>query len=144
MEPQFITPDDFENYWGVNLREKLKNNSNPSNKANMFLKRIEIRVMNWIDANTFRVTRWDNLTEFQLEHFRIALLEQAMYVYRNTDLALDSAYDPEKGFIVQSNGNGSSSLKAIEICEPTLRELKLAGLYNLNILNRNRYTKILR
>ena len=25
MEPQFITPDDFENYWGINLREKLDN-----------------------------------------------------------------------------------------------------------------------
>lgn len=139
MEPQFITPDDFENYWGVNLREKLKNNSNPSNKANIFLKRVELRVMNWIDANTFRVTSWDNLSEFQLEHFRIALLEQAMYMYRNTDLALDSAYDPDKGFVAEN-----AKLKAIEICEPTMRELKLAGLYNLNLLNRTRYTRILR
>lgn len=139
MEPQFITPDDFENYWGINLREKLKNNSNPSNKANIFLKRVETRVMNWIDANTFRVTSWDNLTDFQLEHFRIALLEQAMYMYRNTDLALDSAYDPDKGFVAEN-----ARLKAIEICEPCLRELKLAGLYNLNLLNRTRYTRILR
>jgi hypothetical protein len=139
MEPQFISPDDFENYWGINLREKLKDNSNSSNKANIFLKRVELRVINWIDSNTFRVTSWDNLTDFQLEHFRIALLEQAMYIYRNSDLALDSAYDPEKGFVAE---NGK--LKAIEICEPCLRELKLAGLYNLNILNRNRYTKIMR
>jgi hypothetical protein len=139
MEPQFITPDDFENYWGINLREKLKDNANSSNKANIFLKRVELRVMNWIDSNTFRVTSWENLTDFQLEHFRIALLEQSMYIYRNSDLALDSAYDPEKGFVAE---NGK--LKAIEICEPCLRELKLAGLYNLNILNRNRYTKILR
>lgn len=139
MEPQFITPDDFENYWGLNLREKLKDNANPSNKANIFLKRVEIRVMNWIDANTFRVTAWDNLSEFQLDHFRIALLEQAMYMYRNTDLALDSAYDPDKGFVAEN-----ARLKAIEICEPCLRELKLAGLYNLNILNRNRYTRILK
>ena len=95
--------------------------------------------MNWIDANTFRVTTWDNLSEFQLDHFRIALLEQAMYMYRNTDLALDSAYDPDKGFVAEN-----ARLKAIEICEPCLRELKLAGLYNLNILNRNRYTRILK
>ena len=77
MEPRFITPDDFENYWGLNLREKLKDNSNSSNKANIFLKRIEDRMISWIDANTFRVTTWDNLTDYQLEHFCIALLEQA-------------------------------------------------------------------
>lgn len=139
MEPQFITIDDFENYWGLNLREKLKDNSNSSNKAGIFLKRIELRVMNWIDSNTFRVTTWDRLTDFQLEHFRIALLEQAMYVYRNTDIALDSGYDPEKGFVADY-----AKLKTLEICEPCLRELKLAGLYNLNVLNRNRYTKILK
>lgn len=139
MEPEFITADDFENYWGLNLREKLKNNSNPSNKVNIFLKRIEIRVKNWIDANTFRVTPWEELTEFQLEHFSIALLEQAMYVYRNSDTALDSGYDPDKGFLI-----GAEKINNIEICEPTKRELKLAGLYNLNILNRNRYTRILR
>ena len=139
MEPRFITPDDFENYWGLNLREKLKDNSNSSNKANIFLKRVEDRVMSWIDANTFRVTTWDNLTEYQLEHFCIALIEQAMYVYRNSDTALDSGYDPERGFI-----SGAERINSIEICEPAKRELKLAGLYNLNILNRNRYTKILR
>ena len=139
MEPKFITIEDFENYWGINLREKLKDNSNSSNKANIFLKRVELRVTNWIDANTFRITTWENLTDFQLEHFKIALLEQAMYIYRNTDLALDSAYDPEKGFVTENE-----RLRRIEICEPTLRELKTAGLYNLNILNRNRYTRILK
>lgn len=139
MEPKFITPDDFENYWGINLIEKLKDNSNSSNKANIFLKRVENRVMSWIDANTFRVTMWDNLTDFQLEHFQNALIEQAMYVYRNSDLALDSGFDTEKGLV-----NGGEKIQSLEICQPCIRELKLAGLYNLNVTNRNRYTRILR
>lgn len=138
MEPKFITPDDFENYWGINLIEKLKDNSNSSNKANIFLKRVENRVISWIDANTFRQTTWDKLTDYQLEHFQNALIEQAMYIYRNSDLALDSGYDTEKGFV-----GGAEKLKTIEICEPCLRELKLAGLYNLTVTNRNRYTRIL-
>ena len=138
MEPRFISSDDFYNYWGIDLIEKLKNNGNPSNKANIFLRRIENNLMAWIDANTFRNLSWYDLSDFQLENFKYALLEQAMYVYRNTDISLDSGYDPEKGIIVSKN-----ELEAITICSPALIFLKLAGLYNLTVTNRMRYTSTL-
>lgn len=139
MEPKFITPADFENYWGINLHSTLKDENNRSNKANMFLKRVENRVISWIDSNTFRNYGWDSLTEYQLEHFQIALLEQAMYIYRNSDLGLDSGYDPDKGFVAEPD-----KIKKVEICEPTIRELKLGGLFNLNIDNHYRYNRLIR
>lgn len=135
FEPKFISASDFYDYWGVDLIEKLKSGGNPSNKVNIFLRRIENNVMAWIDANTFRNVHWDNLSEFQLEQFQYALLEQAMYVYRNSDISLDSGYDPEKGIIVDKG-----ILDNLIICTPALNFLKLAGLYNLNVTNRMRYT----
>ena len=135
FEPKFISASDFYDYWGIDLIEKLKNGGNASNKANIFLRRIENNVMAWIDANTFRNVHWDHLSDFQLEQFQYALLEQAMYVYRNSDISLDSGYDPEKGIIVDRG-----TLDSLIICTPALNFLKLAGLYNLNVTNRMRYT----
>lgn len=134
MEPRFISSDDFYNYWGIDLIEKLKSSGNPSNKANIFLRRIENNLMSWIDANTFRNVSWYDLSDFQLENFKYALLEQAMYIYRNTDISLDSGYDPERGIIVER-----STLDSITVCSTALNFLKTAGLYNLNVTNRLRY-----
>ena len=133
-EPKYVSADDFENYWGVNLNAKLKGD-NYSNKADMFLLRIENRLMNWLDANSFRVYRWDELTEEQLEKFQMAILEQAMYVFKNSDLALDSGYDPDSGIIADYE-----KINSIAICQPTIDLLKSAGLFNLRIYNRRRFT----
>ena len=135
FEPKFISVSDFYDYWGIDLIEKLKNSGNPSNKANIFLRRTENNVMAWIDAKTFRNVHWDHLSDFQLEQFQYALLEQAMYVYRNSDISLDSGYDTEKGIIVDRE-----TLDDLIICIPALNFLKIAGLYNLNVTNRVRYT----
>lgn len=149
MQPEFISTDDFFNYWGINLESKLNTGDNRSNFANMFLKRIEDRVMSWIDANTFRNIPWENLKsdykveneyeqkyiDIQKDYWRKALLEQAMYVFRNGDIGQDSGYDQEKGVIAPSE-----NLQSIEICRPCINFLKCAGLYNHNIQNTFRYT----
>lgn len=133
-EPRFVSADDFENYWGINLSDKLKGD-NFSNKADKFLLRIENRLMNWLDANTFRVYRWDELNDEQLEKFQLAILEQAMYVFKNSDLALDSGYDPDQGIIADYE-----TINKIAICQPTIDLLKTAGLFNLRIYNKRRFT----
>ena len=69
MTPQFVTADDFLTYWGIDLRERLKGNN--SNKADIFLKRIEDRLMKWIDANTFRVFNWDTLKDDYDEYLKM-------------------------------------------------------------------------
>jgi hypothetical protein len=134
LEPRFVSADDFENYWGENLNAKLKGD-NYSNKADKFLLRIENRLMTWLDANTFRVYEWDHLSDFQLENLQLAILEQAMYVFRNSDLALDSGYDPEQGVIADYE-----KINSIAICQPAIDLLKTAGLFNLRITNKRRFT----
>ncbi|MBR3208856.1 MAG: hypothetical protein IKF82_01165 [Bacilli bacterium] len=149
MMPQFVSADDFINYWGLNLSLRLKNDDNLSNKTNIFLSQIEDRLMAWVDANTFRTIPWEyykdeyeykteeerKVAQVRKEAFKKAILNQAMYVYRNSNIGLDSGYDPEKGVIVQSQ-----ELQAIEICRPAIDYLKTAGLYNHVMRNTFRYT----
>lgn len=134
-EARFVTPDDFENYWGTNLNSLLKG-KNYSSKAEIFLKVVEDRLLNWIDANTFRVTQWDELTDFQIEQLQLAILTQAMYVFRNSDISLDSGYDPDSG-IVADRG----TLSGLVVSQAALDFLKTAGLYNHRIRNRRRFTR---
>lgn len=134
--PRFVTPSDFENYWGESLYN-LKSSDNVSNKDNIFLRRIENRLMTWIDANTFRNVPWEDLSDYQVECFQEAILEQAMYVYKNSDIALDSGYDPDKGKVADQD-----FLSSIEICRPAINNIKKAGLYNHVMDNRRRYFRI--
>ena len=126
-EPKFISPSDFYNYWGVDLNSALKSDNNVSNKANTFLKIVEDRLMSWIDSNSFRNTNWDEIWEYDhmLECFQKAILTQAMYVYRNSDIALDSGYDPDSGFVAKKQ-----ELQSIVICEAALNYLREGGLFN--------------
>ena len=41
---KYITADEFREYTGIDLAEELRDTSNPSNKVNAFLKRIEDRM----------------------------------------------------------------------------------------------------
>lgn len=134
MKPKFINSNDFLAYWGLNLEDKLRDDDNPSNKANTFLFRVEQRLMAWIDKNTFRVVDYNHLTPYQLEKFRFALLEQAMYMWRNGDLGQDSGYDQEKGIIVSAD-----TLEEISVCKPALNYIVVSGIYNQKIQNRRRY-----
>ena len=138
-EPKFITPSDFYNYWGLDLNSALKSDNNVSNKANTFLKIVEDRVMSWIDSNSFRNTDWDDVWKYDhmLECLQKALLTQAMYVYRNSDIALDSGYDPDTGFVAKKE-----DIQAVVICEATLNYLREGGLFNQNIAAVRRGLKI--
>lgn len=147
--PQFVSASDFVNYWGLNLDEKLKSDANLSNKTNLFLRQIEDRLMAWIDANTFRIVSWDyfkdgyeykteeekKTAESRKDMWKKAILNQAMYVYRNTNLGLDSGYDPEKGIVISPQ-----ELQGIEICRPAIDLMKSAGLCNHVMRNTFRYT----
>lgn len=134
-EAMFVTPDDFYNYWGIDLNAKLKGD-NYSHKADIFLRIVEDRLLNWIDANTFRVSRWEDITEFQKEKLQLAILTQAMYVYRNSDISLDSGYDPDRGIIATKG-----QLNDLVVCQAAIDFLKTGGLYNQKITNRRRFTR---
>lgn len=135
-KPKFVTVDDFNNYWGKNLRALLSSNDNVSNQAETFLARVEDRLMNWIDNNTFRRLRYEDLTQYQLENFKKAILTQAMYTYKNGDLGLDSGYDMERGKIINRE-----ELVELEVCQAAINYLSNAGLFNLTLKNRRRYIR---
>lgn len=135
--PRFVTPSDFENYTGHNLNYLLKAAENESNKANLFLMDIEETLLARIDATSFRVTDWNNLTDFQLESLQKAIIKQAEYILRNSDLFTDSGYDLEKGEVISID-----KLQRIVICRSSIDLLKNCGLFNQVISNKNRFLSL--
>jgi len=133
--PKFVTVDDFKNYWGMDLRNMLRSDNNDSNQAERFLARVEDRLMQWIDNNTFRRIRYEDLKfrPTQYENWQKAILTQAMYMYKNGDLGMDSGYNSETGIVT-----GQADLKEIEVCQAAINYLSNAGLFNLNVKNRAR------
>ena len=101
-----------------------------------FLKIVEDRLMAWVDSNTARNFAWDELWQYEwaLEHFQKALLEQAMYMYRNSDILMDSGYDPDSGIIAKRE-----DLLKIAVAESAINLLKVGGIFNQVMTNRRRY-----
>ena len=133
-EPRFVKPSDYFNYTGKDLNYILKVDSNESNKANLFLMQIEDRLLARIDTISFRNVRWEDLTPFQLENLQKAIITEADYIIRNSDLFTDSGYDIERGEIISFD-----KLQKISICRTSLDLLKNCGLLNYVIVNRNRF-----
>ena len=133
--PRFVTKDDFFNYTNQDLDDMLQVRGKSSNLSNLFLLRVEDRLMSYVDAETYRLYAWDNLTDRQKELFQKAIIEQAEYILRNSDLFTDSGYDPDKGVIIDSQ-----KLYNIMICRTAINYLKNAGLYNKIVINRLRFT----
>lgn len=132
--PYFVTPYDFFNFWGVNLDSMLKTDDNLSNKSNIFLMRVERKLMSWIDSHTYRIYDWEQLEEYQVDLFQKAILTQAMYMFRNGDIGLDSGYDPEKGILADKK-----VLDSIEVPQEVIDYLIPAGLFNLVVRNKPRF-----
>lgn len=131
--PMFITVDEFDNYWSVNLRDMLRTSANESNQAEMFLARVERRLMAYIDNNTFRRYKYEELCGKQLNAFKEAIVLQAMYVYKNGDIGMDSGYDAERGLVAKR-----AELVELSVCQDAIDVLANAGLWNMSMKNRPR------
>lgn len=131
--PMFITVDEFDNYWSVNLRDMLRTSANESNQAEMFLARVERRLMAYIDNNTFRRYKYEELCGHQLNAFKEAIVLQAMYVYKNGDIGMDSGYDAERGLVAKR-----AELVELSVCQDAIDVLANAGLWNMSMKNRPR------
>lgn len=131
--PKFVTVDDYNNYWGEDLRGMLRDTANSSNKAEAHLARAEDRLMTWIDVNSFRRQRYDKLNDFQLEMWKKAIVTHAKYMFKQGDIANDSGYDMERGIIADAG-----DLNKITISQATLNYLIEAGLFSLVMKNRPR------
>lgn len=135
LQPKFVTVDDYNNYWGENLREILRSyGGNDSYDAERFLARVEIKLMNWIDNRTFRRIRYCDLNPRQLLNFQYALIEQAKYMLKNGDIGLDSGYNPET---LQTAD--SQALEMLRVGNTVIEFLSNAGLFNLTVKDLPRY-----
>lgn len=135
LKTKYITLDEFKEYTGIDLELQLKSDDNPSNTANAFLVRIEKRVESYLDARFYRKVDFEfpKFTDYQKEHYKLALLEQALYVFRNGDISTDSGYDPEKGVVIKNDE------KQDLIIAPNAKDnLILCGLWCRKIKNRAR------
>ena len=123
LQTRFITLDDFQNYFQIDLRLEMGSQE----KAIGFLVRIEDRLETFINsAFNVRITReYPYFTDYQKAHYKLALLEQAIYIFRNSDLSVDSGYDLDRGEI------GKPKDHAIA---PNCKEnLMLCGIWNRNV-----------
>ena len=130
LHTQYIEPSDFQTYFGIDLGAQLKGNANPSDKAYAFLKRIEDRMEAYLNAHFFKNIKveWACMSDYQKEKYRLALLEQALYVFKNGDISVDSGYDPDEGIKISRH-----ALSEITLAPNAKDNLRLAGLWSGHI-----------
>ena len=130
LQTRYITPDDFLEYTGIDLGAKLKGDANPSDKALAFLNRVEVRMEAFLNANFFkRITdEWPCFTDYQKLHYKYALLEQALYVFRNGDISIDSGYEPDEGMKISLKDK-----KDIILAPNAQDQLQLCGLWTRKV-----------
>lgn len=135
LKSKYITLDDFKLFFGIDLEARLKSDDNPSNTANAFLYRIETRLSAYLDSHFYRNIdkEYPEFTDYQKSHYKLALLEQAMYVVRNGDISSDSGYDPEQGVLAKAG-----ELQSITIAPNAKDQLLLCGLWCRKIRNKSR------
>lgn len=135
IRTKYITPDDFRDYFGIDLGMTLKGNANPSDKANAFIKRLEDRMESYLNAHFFKNVsdEWTHFTDFQKEKYRLALLEQAIYVFENGDISVDSGYEPDEGIKITRD-----EVNRLTIAPNAINNLRMTGLWtaHLNIARR--------
>ena len=129
---KYITADEFKEYTGVDLAIELRDTSNPSDKVNAFLKRVEDRMEVFMNSRFFHNVSelYPKFSNFQKEHYKLALIEQAYYIFKNGDIYSDSGYDPEKGIVASKHALGEL------VIAPAARDhLRMTGLWSRHIGN---------
>ena len=129
---KYITPSDYLNYFGEDLELVLPDDDmGDSHKAERFIKQVEDDVAFFLAEKCFKRidTEFPAMTEYQQKLYKMALLNQVKYKSKNGDTGNDSGYEPMQGKIADAE-----YLDGISISKKCLRCLKLAGLYNRNII----------
>lgn len=133
-----VTPDDFKNFFGIDLAYNLRGSDNDSNYPFVFLRLVQDFLIDWCDERGFRRIKFNDLVGMQKEYFQKAVLYQAFYAWKNgaSALGLDSGYDAEKGPVITA-----TDLQRIEVPERVVTLLHKAGMFNLKMKNRPRFNR---
>lgn len=130
LQTKYITLDDFDTYFPEQgpIRELFDGEIN----ALAFLKRIEDRMELFINSNFNRNIdkEYPVFTENMKEHYKKALLEQCAYIIKNSDITVDSGYDPERGEVMNID-----RMKKIALAPNALDHLRMCGLTNRQLNN---------
>ena len=125
LQTKYITLDEFDEYFPEvgPIRVAMGGEQN----ALAWLKRIEDRMETFINSNFNRniEEEYPVFTQNMKEHYKKALLEQAIYIFRNSDISVDSGYDPDKGEVMNLD-----RLKKIALAPNALNHLRMCGLTN--------------
>lgn len=133
LQTKYITKDEFEEYFGINLSSELGGDM----EAIRFIKRVEDRLATFVDSN-FNANidmKYPYFTDYQKYHYKLALLEQCIYIFKNGDISVDSGYDPEKGEVARPERY---------VIAPNCKDnLRLCGIWNRNVPNMSPFWGIL-
>lgn len=129
-----VTLDEFRDYAGIDLSQRLKEDDNSSNTAEAFLLRVGMRMEAYVEANYHRVIEniYPTFTNSQKKNYKLAIIEQALYIFLNGEISTDSGYDPEKGVIASRRALNQIALAPnaknyLMLCGVLTRKLKTKG-----------------
>lgn len=128
LQTKYITLDDFKAFSGIDLREEL----GTEEKACAFLVRLETRLASYCDANFNKNVdrQYPCFTDYQKYHYKLALLEQGIYIFKNSDISVDSGYDLDRGEVISRE-----KIVQLSIAPNCKNELLLCGIWNRNIIS---------
>ena len=120
--PNFVSPDDFMNVTGINLKLELVESDDPANDAERFLRDVEEECLNYLEANfdfnrssLFADTNGLNeackkSVETRIFKFQMGVIEQAKYKIRS--------------------GEEESENSPCPICEKAKLHFRVGGMMN--------------
>ena len=136
LESLNVTPEEFKEYFGIDLEERLAlgfGGGNPSNEQYAYIKRQRVRLNTFIDYY-FGVSGgkigdcYGEPTDYQKFHYKMALLEQIYYTLTNGEISTRSGIDENMDATISQG-----ELEGRSICIEAKRHLVLCGLYNRTI-----------
>lgn len=132
LQTRYITLDEFKEYFDIDLTDEFKT----VNEAQHFIERTTFRLETYVDSkfNANIANKYSNFSNYQKLHYKHALLEQLIYVFRNGDISVDSGYDPERGEIART--------ERYVIAPNAKDELRLCGIWNRNIPNMSSFWQV--
>ena len=133
LQTRRIGEDEFKEYFGIDLSKRLVGADNPSMAAKAFIDRETDRLEAYISARLDKNVEsiYPQLTNFQKKHYKLALLEQVYYVFKNGEISADSGYDVGEG---EKASNGTITIKMVA---PNAKShLIVCGIWNRNIYGR--------
>lgn len=137
-ETVYVTPDDFKNFYGKDLRNMIRSDDNESNEAERFIALVTSHLKAWIDSHSFRKISYDNLNPYRLGQWQRAILSQVYYTYKEgaKALGLASGIDDERGVIIPFE-----VIDQCEVCQAAMNYLLNSGLFSLTMKNRPRFLR---